>query len=95
MILGKVVGTVVSANKSVGFEGARFLLIEKCNHMGHKKGDFLVALDLVGAGYDELIMISESTAARETQATKNKPIDAIIVGIIDTIDENEIIVYKK
>ncbi len=85
----------MSTKKSVGIEGAKFLLIEKCNHMGQKKGDFLVALDLVGAGYDELIMISESTAARETPTTKNKPVDAIIVGIIDKIDENESVVYRK
>lgn len=95
MILGKVVGTVVSTNKNIGIEGAKLLLVEKCNQKGEKKNDFLVALDLVGAGNDELVMISESTSARETPTTKNKPIDAIIVGIIDTIDENENVVYRK
>ncbi|MBI5218195.1 MAG: EutN/CcmL family microcompartment protein [Bacteroidia bacterium] len=95
MVLGKVVGTVVGSSTNVGIEGARFLLVDKCNQQGVKKGDYLVALDLVGAGYDELVMISESTSARETPATVNKPIDAIIVGIIDWIDENETIVYKK
>jgi len=95
MILGKVVGTVVAVKKEIDIEGARFLLINICNQRGEKKGDFIVALDLVGAGYDELVMISQSTPARETQITTNKPIDAIIVGIIDVIDENENIVYKK
>lgn len=95
MILGKVVGTVVSSSTNVKIEGARYLLVEKCNQQGMKKGDFLVALDLIGAGYDELVMISESTSARETPTTINKPIDAIVVGIIDWIDENETIVYKK
>jgi len=49
----------------------------------------------VSAGYDELVMISESSSARQTPLTNNKPVDAIIVGIIDVIDENETIVYRK
>jgi microcompartment protein CcmK/EutM len=95
MILGKVVGTVVGSSKNIDIKGARFLLVDKTNQCGEKKNDYLVALDLVGAGNDELVMISESTSARETPTTVNKPIDAIIVGIIDMIDENEKIVYKK
>ncbi len=95
MILGKVVGTVISSNQNIGINGAKFLLVEKCNQMGELKNEFLVALDLVGAGNHEMVMISESTSARETPTTKNKPIDAIIVGIIDLIDQNECVVYRK
>ena len=95
MLLGKVVGTVVSSSTNIGIKGARFLLIDKCNQGGEKKGDYLVALDLVGAGNNELVMIAESTSARETITTASKPIDAIIIGIIDLIDENEKIIYKK
>ena len=95
MILGKVVGTIVSIIKNDGIEGTRYLLIDKTNQHGEKKGDYIVALDLIGAGNDELVMISESTSARETQTTLNKPIDAIIVGIIDMIDENEKVIYQK
>lgn len=95
MILGKVVGTIVSSTINIDIEGARFLLVEKCNQQGEKKNDFLVALDIVGAGNDELVMISESSSARETPITNNKAIDAVIVGIIDIIDEGETVVYKK
>ncbi len=95
MILGKVVGTVVSTTINADIKGAKFLLVEKTNQSGLPKGDYLVALDLVGAGHNELVMISEGSSARETFVTKNKPIDAIIVGIIDLIDENDILVYKK
>lgn len=95
MILGKVVGTVVSSTRKDGISGARYLLVEKCNQQGTKKGDYLVALDLVGAGNDELVMVSEGSSARETETTINKPLDAIIVGIIDSIEENEMVVYKK
>jgi len=95
MIIGKVVGTVVSTQLSVNIPGAKFLLVDKTNQHGEKKGEYLVALDLVGAGNNELVFISESTSARETPLTINKPIDAIIIGIIDAIDENETIVYSK
>jgi microcompartment protein CcmK/EutM len=95
MILGKVVGTIISTQANIGIAGARFLLVEKCNAKGEGKSDFVVALDPLGAGNDEMVMISESTSARETPLTKNKPIDALIVGIVDLIDENDTIVYKK
>jgi len=95
MILGKVKGTIVSTEKNIDIDGARFLLVDKCNSKGETKSDFVVALDLVGAGNDELVMISQSTSARETPMTKNKPIDAVIVGIIDVIDEHDEVVYRK
>jgi len=95
MILAKVVGTVVSSKVNSGISGGKYLLVERCNQKADVKNDFLVALDLVGAGYNEVVMISESTSARETTLTKNKAIDTIIVGIIDLIDENDTVVYKK
>jgi microcompartment protein CcmK/EutM len=95
MILGKVVGTIVSSVKADGFEGMKYLLVDKTNPQGDSKGDFLVVLDIIGANPGELVMISESTSARETPITQNKPVDALIVGIIDVIDVNDKIVYKK
>lgn len=95
MILGKIVGTVVSDIRNDGIAGARYLLIDKCNQRGEKKNDIIVALDLVGAGYDELVMIAEGSSARETEITLNKPMNAIVVGIIDLIDEMGQVVYKK
>ncbi len=95
MILGKVVGSVISNTKSLDIEGAPFLLIEKTNQKGEKTGDFLVAIDIIGATYDEMVMISESTSSRETPHTINKPIDALIVGIIDRITEDDNFVYIK
>ncbi len=95
MIIGKVVGTVVSSVINSGISGGKYLLVEKCNQKAETKGDFLVALDLVGCWHNEMVMISESTSARETATTTNKAIDAIIVGIIDLIDESDTIVYKK
>lgn len=95
MNLGKVVGTVVSTQKDDGMPGARYLLVERTTHTGEKKGDYIVALDMVSAGHDELVLLSEGSPARETPSTVNKPLDALIVGIVDLIDENDKIVYKK
>jgi len=95
MVLGKVVGTVVCSTRSDGIEGARYLLVEKTDQQGRKKGDFVVALDLLGAGYDELVLVTEGSPSRETPQTVNKPLDALIVGIVDVVDENEKVIYRK
>jgi len=95
MILGKVVGTVVSSTINDGMKGSSYLLIDKTDQYGKKKGDYIVALDIVGAGFDELVMVTEGSPSRETPLTINKPLDALIVGIIDLIDEDDTVVYRK
>jgi len=95
MDLGIVEGTVISDQNSFNIPGGRYLLINKCNQSGQVKNDFVVALDLVNAGKDEMVMIAQSTSARETPVTRNKAIDAIVVGIIDKIDKEDKMVYKK
>lgn len=95
MILGKVVGTVVSSTTRIDVRGAVFLLIERCNQSGEVRNDYVVALDMVGAGKDEMVMVSEGSTARETPLTVGRPLDAIVVGIVDSIDENEQLVYRK
>ena len=95
MVLGKVVGTVVCSSRNDGLEGARYLLVDKINQHGEKKGDYVVALDIIGAGNDELVLVTEGSPSRETPLTVNKPVDALIVGIVDLIDENEKVIYRK
>ena len=95
MILGKVVGTIVSSTINDGMKGSRYLLIDKTDQYGKKKSDYLVALDVIGVAQDELVMVTEGSPARETLQTTNKPVDALIVGIVDLIDENHTVVYRK
>jgi len=95
MLLGKIVGTVVSSSNSIDIAGAKYLLVDKCNQGGKSKGDYLVALDLVGANRGEVVFIAESTSARETPETTSKAVDAIVVGIIDLIDESGTVTYQK
>jgi microcompartment protein CcmK/EutM len=95
MILGKVVGTVVCSSRNDSLAGARYLLIDKTDQYGKKLSDFIVALDIIGAGYDELVMVTEGSPSRETPATVNKPVDALVVGIVDSIDESDKVIFRK
>ena len=95
MILGTVVGTVVSNRRADQIDAARYLLIEQCNQQAIGKNDFLVALDLIGAGYGEVVLLCQGSAARQTTITDDRPMDAVIVAIVDMIDEHGDIVYKK
>jgi carbon dioxide concentrating mechanism protein CcmL len=95
MNLGIVVGTVVSTSINDGMQGSKYLLVQRCNQQGEKRDDYLVALDFLGAGNNEWVMMAEGSPARETSSTVSKPVDALIVGIIDQIDENDTVVYRK
>jgi len=95
MIFGKVVGTVVSTVESGAIIGKKYLLINICNHREETAGDYLVALDAVGAGVGELVIVSQGSSCRQTAVTKEKPIDALIVGIVDLIEEKGRMVFRK
>ena len=95
MILGMIVGTVVCTQRADNVDGARFMLVEKCDQHGKTLGEFHVALDQVGAGPGEMIFMSSGSPNRQTPRTFDKPIDASILGIIDMIDESGEVVYSK
>ena len=95
MILGMVVGTVVSERRGDQIDAPRYLLVEQCDQTGTGQNDFLVAIDMIGANSGELVMIGQGSAARQTEITYDRPIDAVIVGIVDLIDEQGKEVYRK
>lgn len=95
MIFGIVRGTVVSSVKSDTTEGTKYLLVDLCNHHAQLKGNYLVALDGVGAGRGELVIVAQGSSCRQTETTKQKPIDALIVGIVDLIEERGSVSFKK
>ena len=82
MFLGKVVGSVVSTRKSEKLIGNKFMIVEPIHHM---KGDQerLVAIDIIGAGIGEYVLVAEGSAARIGCGLESAPVDAAIVGIID------------
>lgn len=87
MQIGRVIGTVVSTQKHREFEGAKLLLVQPLNPDETPRGTALLAIDSVGAGVSEkVLVVLEGRAAGEALGKKAAPVDAAIVGIIDHID---------
>ena len=82
MLIGKVVGSVVSTRKSENLVGNKFMIVDVLEHMqnGARK---IIAIDKIGAGIGEYVLVAQGSAARVGSGMKDAPIDAAIVGIID------------
>ena len=86
MQICRVVGTLVSTQKHKKFEGAKLMLVQPLNIDDTPRGNALLAIDSVGAGVDEkVLVVLEGRAAGEALGKKAAPVDAAIVGIIDTV----------
>ena len=86
MQIAKVIGTVVATQKNRKFEGAKLMLVQPLNLNDTPRGNALLAVDGVGAGVNEKVLIVlEGRAAGEALGRKAAPVDAAIVGIIDTV----------
>ncbi len=96
MILARVNGTVVSSQKAAKMEGIRLLLLEKIDPVSMKgKNEFVVAMDSVGAGLDEIVFYVSGSGARMAETTKGLPTDATVIAIVDIIEQNGNIAYQK
>ncbi|HMF93740.1 MAG TPA: EutN/CcmL family microcompartment protein [Vicinamibacterales bacterium] len=86
MQIARVVGTVVATQKHPKFDGAKLLLVQPLNIDDTPRGSTLLAIDGVGAGVDErVLVVMEGRAAGEALGRKAAPVDAAIVGIIDSV----------
>jgi microcompartment protein CcmK/EutM len=86
MQIAKVIGTVVATQKNRKFDGAKLLLVQPLNLDDSPRGAALLAIDGVGAGVNEkVLVVLEGRAAGEALGRKAAPVDAAIVGIIDTV----------
>lgn len=96
MVLARVKGTVVATHKSQSMEGMRFLLCEKLDAVSMKgKGDYVVAIDSVGANAGEVVFYVTGSSARMTDTTKGKPSDATVIAIVDAIEKDGEFTYQK
>ena len=86
MILGKVIGTVWSTRKDENLVGAKFMIVRHLKLDYTPMEDFVVAVDSVGAGVGEVVLVAQGSSARQTTFTKNKPVDAVIMAIVDKLD---------
>jgi len=86
VILGKVIGTVWSTRKDENLVGAKFLIVRHLDLEYKPKEATVIAVDSVGAGVGEVVLVAQGSSARQTTFTKNKPVDAVIMAIVDKLD---------
>ena len=90
-----MVGTVVATRKEQTLEGLKLLLVRHVDAEGQETGGFVVAADAVGAGPGEVVLVASGSSARQTQVTNNRPVDAVIMAIVDTWEIGGDTKYKK
>ncbi len=86
MIYGKVVGSVWSTQKVETLKGLKFLIVQHYTVKGESTESFTVAVDAVGAGAGEMVLMAQGSSARQTPITKDRPVDAVIMAIVDKLE---------
>ncbi len=89
MLLAKIVGTVVATRKDPRLVSSKLLVVRPMDPRGKAEGNYLVAVDTVDAGVGETVLVVSGSSARMASGLKDCPVDAAIVGIVDTVDINE------
>jgi microcompartment protein CcmK/EutM len=95
MLIAKVVGDVVASHKADGLTGHKLLLVQPLDPKGAPKGNPIVATDAVGAGPGEWAIVCQGSSARMTPVSEGRPVDAVIIGIIDTVMFEGEVSYQK
>lgn len=96
MTIGKVIGTVVCTQKTPTLEGVKFQLVQPLSPTDMATtGNPLVAIDAIGAGRNEIVLLASGSSARQTQTTVNTPCDAVIMAIIDSVEVQGKEVFRK
>jgi microcompartment protein CcmK/EutM len=86
MILARVVGTVVATRKDERLLGSKFLLVRTIDPRGKDEAGYLVTVDTVDAGFGDRVLVVSGSSARMAAGLKDSPVDAAIVGVVDTIE---------
>ncbi len=96
MMLGRVIGTVVCTQKTPSLDGVKFQLVQPLSPLNAQDdGRPLVAIDAIGAGRNEVVMLASGSSARQTEATVNTPCDAVIMAIVDSVEVDGREVFRK
>lgn len=95
MQIAKVRGTVVSTQKDQSLTGVKFLLVQFMDEEGKPLPKYEIAADSVGAGINEWVLVSRGSAARKLSGSEHRPLDALVVGIIDTVNVDGRSLYNK
>jgi microcompartment protein CcmK/EutM len=84
VVLGRVAGTLVASRKEPTMEGLKLLVVRHLDVDNSDLGSFAVAVDAVGAGVGEVVLVATGSSARQTEATRDRPCDAVVMAIVDT-----------
>jgi len=95
MLLGQVIGTVVATKKDPELEGLKLLVIKAADVEGKASGGVIVAADAVGAGVGELVLFCAGSSARQTTVTKNRPVDHVVMAIVDEVSVGDAVTFRK
>jgi ethanolamine utilization protein EutN len=95
MLIARVVGSAVSTVKDPKLTGLKLLIVRETTPDNLIKGEAFVAADTVGAGEGELVLVAIGSAARQTDRTRDAAVDAAIIGIVDSLEENGETVFIK
>jgi len=95
MLLGRVTGTVVASRKEPLIEGWKLLLVRQLDADNREAGGYVVAADAVGAGVGEVVLYATGSSARQTEMTRDRPCDAVIMAIVDIWEVGGREIYHK
>jgi len=95
MKLGRIVGTVVATRKDPKVDGLRLYLVQDVDLSMREKDSFVVAADAMGAGVGEVVLYASGSSARQTEQTQNRPVDAVVMAIVDHMDRDGETLYNK
>jgi microcompartment protein CcmK/EutM len=95
MQIALVIGSTISTIKDESIHGRKLLIVRKADTAGAMTGEPFVAVDTVSAGTGDLVLITDGSSARFTRQTADAPVDAVIVGVIDSLEMGGEVTYRK
>lgn len=95
MRIALVIGSTISTIKDEVIRGRKLLIVRNADTEGNVTGEPYIAVDTVSAGAGDLVMITDGSSARYTNQTANAPVDAVIVGVIDSLELGGTVSYRK
>ncbi len=95
MLIARVIGTTVSTIKDPKLVGQKLLIVRQTDERGEAFGKPYVAIDTVDAGVGDLVLTAAGSSARQTATTKDTPVDAVIMSIIDSLQIDGEVVFRK
>jgi microcompartment protein CcmK/EutM len=95
MRIARVLGTAISTIKDEKIKGSKLLILKETDQTGKLLGKAFVAVDLVDAGEGELVLTGHGSSARQTYLTKDCPVDAVVMAVIDHLNVDGEVVFRK